>query len=69
MSGTWKGYEKPGGAYFIPGTSYRYLPDCPLCRYGTIRIRDDGSAKCADCGQVISAVLLARIRKQKEQTS
>jgi hypothetical protein len=56
---TWKGVEKPGGAeYFAPALLYRYLPDCPVCRYGTLD-RLEGRWVCADCGAVTAATHLA----------
>ena len=53
-SPTWKGTDKPSGATFIPGTSYRYDLDCPACKFGTL-IKAEGKGswgkamRCIDC--------------------
>lgn len=55
MSGTWKGVDKPGGAKYVTPESFKHLPDCPKCKYGSlIVLKPDETMRCIDCKQEYS---------------
>ena len=60
-SGTWKGVDKPGGANFHVPQSYRHLPDCPACKFGTI-IKQEENWKCIDCKRVFTALEIRELK-------